>query len=167
MANVTFKGNPIALQGSEAKVGTQAPEFTVLAKDLSPVKLSDFEGKVKIITVFPSVDTPVCAGQARTFNKCAIDLGGDVVVISISCDLPFALGRFCAIEGIENVHATSDHNQLDFANKYGFLMSDLRLLARGTVVVDKNNTIRYVEYVPEVTTEPNYQAALDCVKELL
>ncbi|MGL4363750.1 MAG: thiol peroxidase [Bacteroidales bacterium] len=167
MANVTFKGSPITLKGNEAKVGNSAPDFTVFAPDLSPVKLSDFKGKIKIITAFPSIDTPICALQARTFNKRVTELGKDVVVVAISCDLPFALGRFCAAENIEKVYATSDHNQLDFANKYGFLIADLRLLARGTVVVDKNDTIRYVEYVSEVTTEPNYQGALDCVKTLL
>ncbi len=167
MATVKFKGNPVTLAGTEAKVGAAAPDFTTLAKDLSPVKLSDYKGKVKVLTAFPSVDTSVCAAQTRTFNKRAAELSKEVVIITVSCDLPFALGRFCAAEGIDSVVVTSDHNKLDFANKYGFLMPDLRLLARGTVVVDKNDVIRYVEYVPEVTTEPNYDAALECVKSLL
>ncbi len=157
----------MVLAGAEAKVGAAAPDFTTLTKDLSPVKLSDYKGKVKVITAFPSVDTEVCAMQARKFNIRAAGLGKDVVIITVSCDLPFALGRFCAAENIESVVVTSDHGKLDFANKYGFLMPDLRLLARGTVVVDKDDVIRYVEYVPEVTSEPNYDAALKCVISLV
>lgn len=164
---ITFQGNPLTLLGTEVKVGDVAPDFTVLGGDLSPVKLSDYKGKVVILSVFPSVDTPVCAAQTRTFNKEVVALGSDVAVVGISNDLPFALGRFCAAEGIENVATLSDHKDLDFGAKYGFLIEELRLLSRGTVVVNKEGVVTFVEYVAEVTDEPNYEAALAAAKKLV
>ena len=142
------------------KVGDKAPEFTVcLANNLSPVKLSDYKGKVRIISSVPSVDTGVCAAQTRRFNLEAAKLN-DVVILTISADLPFALGRFCAAEGIDKVVTLSDHKETDFGIKYGFLIDELRLLARGIVVVDKYDIVRYVEYVSEVTNHPDYDKAL-------
>ncbi len=164
---VTFKNNPVTLLGNEIKVGSNAPDFTVLANDLSPVKLSDYKGKVVVLSVFPSIDTGVCATQNRTFNKEAASLSEDIVIIGISVDLPFALGRFCGAEGIDKVITTSDHKDLDFGSKYGFVIEELRLLARGTVVVDKEGVVRHVEYVSEVTNEPNYEAALNTAKSLV
>ncbi len=162
---VTFAGNPLTLLGNEVKVGDKAPDFIAVGAGLSPVKLSDFEGKIVIIAVYPSIDTSVCAAQNRRFNAEANQLK-DVVVLSVSCDLPFAQSRFCAAEGLENIKTISDHKDLDFGEKYGFVIKELRLLARGTVIIDKAGTVQYAEYVPEVTNEPDYEAALAVVKAL-
>lgn len=164
---VTFGGNPITLIGKEVKVGQAAEDFTVLSSALKPVKLSNYEGKVKIISVFPSVDTSVCSAQNHRFNKEASTLGDKIQIVGISNDLPFALGRYCGAEGIDRIVTLSDHKDVDFGLKYGFLIQELRLLTRGVIVVDKNNIVRYVEYVPEVTHEPNYDAAIKVAKELV
>jgi len=162
---VTFAGNPLTLLGNEIKVGDKAPDFTAVGAGLVPIKLSDFAGKTVIIAVYPSVDTSVCAAQNRRFNAEANQLK-NTVVLSISCDLPFAQSRFCAGEGLENIKTISDHKDLDFGEKYGFVLKELRLLARGTVVIDKSGIVRYVEHVPEVTNEPNYEASLALVNSL-
>jgi thiol peroxidase len=162
---VTFAGGPLTLLGNEIKVGDVAPEFNAVGAGLAPVKLSDFAGKVVIISAYPSIDTSVCASQNRKFNAELNNLN-DVVVLSISCDLPFAQSRFCAAEGLDKIITISDHKDLEFGEKYGFVIKELRLLARGTVVVDKAGIVKYVEYVPEVTNEPNYEAALAVVKGL-
>ena len=119
-----------------------------------------------MIAVYPSVDTSVCAAQNRRFNAEANNLN-DVVVLSVSCDLPFAQSRFCAAEGLNNIKTISDHKDLEFGQKYGFWIKELRLLARGTVVIDKKGEVKYVEYVPEVTHEPDYEAAMNVVKNLI
>ena len=162
---VTFGGKPITLLGNEIKVGDKAPDFTAVGPGLAPVKLSDFAGKTVIIAVYPSVDTSVCAAQNRRFNA-EVNQLNDTVVLSISCDLPFAQSRFCAAEGLTNIKTISDHKDLDFGEKYGFVIKELRLLSRGTVVIDKTGIVRYVEYVSEVTNEPNYEASLKAVKAL-
>lgn len=162
---VTFAGNPLTLLGNEIKVGDKAPDFVAVGAGLVPVKLSDFAGKKVIIAVYPSVDTSVCAAQNRRFNA-EVNQLSDVVVLSVSCDLPFAQSRFCAAEGLENIKTISDHKDLDFGGKYGFVIKELRLLARGTVVIDQSGIVKYVEYVPEVTNEPDYAAAMDVVKGL-
>ena len=163
---VTFKGNPITLVGNEVKAGQAAPDFTVLSPELKEVKLSDYKGKIVVIAVFPSVDTGVCALQLARFNQEAASFGDDVQLLTISVDLPFALKRYCADKGIENALTASDHKDLDFGTKYGFVIKELRLLARGVVIVDKNGTIQYVEYVPEIGEHPNYEKALEIIKEL-
>ena len=163
---ITFAGNPLTLLGNEIKVGDAAPDFNAVGQGLSPVKLSDFAGKVVVIAVYPSVDTSVCAAQNRRFNAEANNLN-DVVVLSVSCDLPFAQSRFCAAEGLNNIKTISDHKGLEFGQKYGFWIKELRLLARGTVVIDKKGEVKYVEYVPEVTHEPDYEAAMNVVKNLI
>jgi thioredoxin-dependent peroxiredoxin len=160
---VTMGGNPIKLLGEEIKVGASAPDFTVLDSSLNPVKLSDAKGKTVIISVVPSVDTSVCAAQTRRFNEEIASLP-DVVVYTISVDLPFALGRFCAAEGIDAVKTLSDHRDLDFGQKYGFIIDGLRLLSRGIVIVDKEGVVTYVEYVDEVTHHPDYDKAIAAVK---
>ena len=162
---VTFAGNPLTLLGNEIKVGDKAPDFIAVGAGLAPVKLSDFAGKTIIIAVYPSVDTSVCAAQNRRFNAEVINLN-EVVVLSVSVDLPFAQSRFCAAEGLDNIKTISDHKDLDFGEKYGYVIKELRLLARGTVVIDKSGIVRYIEYVPEVTNEPDYNAALEVVKSL-
>ena len=161
---VTFLKNPVTLVGNEVKVGDIAPDFTVLSPDLKEVKLSDYRGKVVVIAVFPSVDTGVCALQLTRFNKEAANFSDDVQLLSISVDLPFALGRYCADKGIKNALTTSDHRDLDFGHKYGFVIKELRLLARGVVIVDKDGI---VEYVPEISEHPNYEKALEVIKELV
>ena len=163
---ITFKGNPLTLAGAEIKVGAKAPDFYALSNTLAPVKLSDFDGKVRIISVFPSIDTPVCAAQTRRFNVEAANLG-DVQILTLSCDLPFALGRFCAAEGIDKEITLSDHKELDFGLKYGFVIDELRLLARGVIVVDKAGVVKYVEYVKEVTDEPDFDSAIKAARELI
>lgn len=164
---VKFGGNPINLEGTEIKVGDKAPMFEGVGIDLKPVRLADFGDKVKIISVFPSIDTGVCSLQTKRFNEEADKLGHKVAIISISNDLPFAQARFCGAEGIKHMTMVSDHRDLDFGKKYGFVLEGLRLLARGVIVLDGDNVVRYVEYVPEVTTEPNFEAALKAAKELI
>ena len=164
---VLFGGNPVALSGNGVKVGDKAPEFTVINNGLKPVKLSDFKGKVKLISIFPSIDTSVCSIQNHKFNSEAGAYGDKVAFLAISIDLPFALKRFCGAEGINNLQTLSDHRDTDFGNKYGFLIKDLRLLARGVVVIDKDDVIRYVEVVPNVGQEPNYDNALKVLKTLV
>lgn len=162
---ISFKGNPMTLLGDTVEVGQQAPDFTVLGGDLSPIKLSNYKGKTVIVAFYPSIDTGVCQLQNKRFNSEAAKLK-DAVVLSISCDLPFAQGRFCAAEGLNNVVTLSDHKDTDFGLKYGLLIKELRLLTRGTLIVDKNGVIKYFEVCPEVTNEPNYDAALQVVKSL-
>ncbi|MHC1704611.1 MAG: thiol peroxidase [Tenuifilaceae bacterium] len=164
---VIFGGNPVVLQGNGVKAGDKAPEFAAIDNSLKPVKLSDFKGKVKLISIFPSIDTSVCSIQNHKFNSEASSYGDAVSFIAISADLPFALKRFCGAEGINNLKTLSDHRDVDFGTKYGFLIPNLRLLARGVVVIDKNDVIQYVEVVPEVGHEPNYDAALKVLKTLV
>ncbi len=167
MANVTFKNNPVTLLGKEVAVGDTAPDFTVLANDLNPVTLADSKGKIRLISVVPSVDTGVCAVQTRKFNEEAASLGDDVEILTISVDLPFAQARWCAAEGIENVKTLSDHRDLSFGEAYGVVIQELRLLSRSIFVVDQNDKVTYVEYVSENTNHPNYEQAIEAVKQLL
>ena len=163
---VTMKGKPITLVGQAVKVGQKAPDFEVTANDLSPVKFSSFAGKVCIIASVPSLDTSVCDLETRKFNEKAAQLGSDVVVLTISMDLPFAQKRWCGAAGIKNVQTLSDYRDASFGNAYGVLIKDLRLLARTVFVVDKKGVVRYLQIVPEIATEPDYDAALKAVKEL-
>ncbi|HDX9578336.1 thiol peroxidase [Bacillus cytotoxicus] len=163
MANVTFKGNPITLVGTEVKVGEQAPNFQVLANDLSKVNLETYKGAVKLISVVPSIDTGVCDTQTRRFNEDAASIE-NAKVLTISVDLPFAQKRWCAANGLENVVTLSDHRDLSFGEAYGVVMKELRLLARAVFVVDSNDKVVYVEYVSEGTSHPNYEAALEAAK---
>ena len=162
----TFMGNPMTLLGNMVKSGDKAYDFTVIGEGLKSVKLSDYEGKVRIISLVPSIDTGVCASQTRRFNVEAASLG-DVVILTASCDLPFALGRFCAAEGIDKVIALSDHKDTDFGLNYGFLIEELRLLNRGIVIVDKKGMVAYVEYVKENTEHPDYDKAIAEAKKLI
>ncbi|SNV64585.1 thiol peroxidase [Veillonella rodentium] len=161
---VTFAGGPITLVGPEVKVGQQAPDFTVLSNDLQPKTLKDFDGKVKVISVVPSLDTGVCDAQTRWFNQDATSLSDDVVVLTISMDLPFAQKRWCGAAGVDKVVTLSDHKDTSFGEHYGFLIEELRLLSRGVVVINKDNKVTYVEYVPEVTQAVNFDAALEAIK---
>lgn len=167
MNNVKFAFGPmnVTLSGNEIKAGDNAPDFTVMNNDLQPTKLTDYAGKKKILSIFPSVDTPVCAAQNRNFNKLVSEMD-NTVVLSISNDLPFAQKRFCGAEGIDKVVTLSDYKDLDFGTKYGFLIEELRLLARGVVVIDEQDQVKYVEYVPEAGMEPDYDKALEAVKSI-
>ncbi len=164
---VTFHGNPLTLVGEEKKIGDKAPPFIALDKDLTVVRLSDFSGKVKIISVTPSLDTPVCNLQATTFNQRAQSMSGDVVIINMSMDLPFAIARFCSSAGIDRLRTLSDHREASFGLGYGVLVKELRLLARSVFIIDKADIIRYVEIVPEMTNEPDYDKALGAASKLV
>ncbi|RXI98552.1 thiol peroxidase [Anaerobacillus alkaliphilus] len=166
MANVTFKGNPITLLGNEVKVGDVAPEFTVLANDLSPVTVEDLKGNVTVISVIPSIDTGVCDAQTRRFNEEAAQLAG-VRIVTISVDLPFAQKRWCGAAGIDNVQTLSDHRELSFGKAFGVAIEELRLLTRSVFVLDTDGKVVYTEYVPEATDHPNYEAAILAAKALV
>ena len=167
MVQTTFKHNPVTLLGNEVKVGDKAPDFTVLANDLSPVSLKDSEGKIRLFSVVPSLDTGVCDAQTRRFNEAAAELGDNVIIYTVSMDLPFAQKRWCGAAGIEAVQTVSDHREGSFGQAYGVLIESLRLLTRSLFVVDAQGTVTYVEYVPEATDHPNYEAAIEAVKALI
>lgn len=163
---VSFKGNPVTLEGMEAKTGMRAPVFRAYDSDLKEVTLKDFEGKVKLISVTTSLDTSVCDNQARRFNQEAATIP-DIAVINISVDLPFAIKRFCTTAGIDRVTTLSDYKDASFGMNYGVLIKELRLLARSIFVIDKDDIIRYTEIVPEVTQNVNFDKALDEAKNLV
>ena len=164
---VTMKGNPITLMGTEPQVGDKAPDFVAIDNDLNPVSFDSFRGKVCIISSVPSLDTPVCDMETRRFNDEAGRLGEDVEILTISMDLPFAQKRWCGAAGVEAVQTLSDHRDAAFGQAYGVLIKGLRLLARAVFVVDKEGTIRYIELVKEIASEPDYDAVLTAVKELV
>ena len=164
---VTLKGNPVTLVGHEIKVGEKAPDFSSLEALGSPVTLGDLEGKVKIFNVIVSVDTPVCDVQTKRFNQEAANLGDDVEILTLSMDLPFALSRYCGAAGIDKVRTLSDYKDASFGEAYGTLIKEHRLLARAIFVVDKDDNVVYVEYVPEIASEPNYEAALQAARDSL
>jgi len=164
---ITFQGNPLTLLGTELKVGDTAPDVTVLANDLSPVKLSSYKGKVCVISIVPSLDTPVCDMQTRKFNEEAGSLNDNVAILTMSMDLPFAQARWCGAAGVDKVVTLSDHRDAGFGKAFGVLIKELRLLARAVFVVDKEGTIRYIQLVKEVTEEPDYNAVLKAVKKLV
>ena len=164
---VTMKGNPVTLIGPELKVGDKAPDFIVVGNDLSQVSLESFRGKVCIISSVPSLDTPVCDMETRRFNSEASRLGDDVVVLTISMDLPFAQKRWCGAAGVDRVVTLSDHRDGSFGRAYGVLIKDLRLLARAVFVMDKEGRIKYLELVKEIASEPDYEAVLAAVAKLI
>ncbi len=161
-SSVTLKGNPVDVAGNLPKVGSTAPNFTLVDKALADVTLETFAGKRKVLNIFPSVDTPTCAASIRTFNKLAAGMN-NTVVLNISADLPFAQSRFCAAEGIDNVQNLSSMRGRDFLMNYGVLLFTSKLAglcARAVIVIDENNKVSYVELVPEIANEPNYEAAI-------
>ena len=164
---VTFKGKPLTLVGPEIRVGDQAPHFKLVGNDLADIECESFHGKVRVLSVAPSIDTPVCATQTRTFNKETVGLSKDVVVLSVSLDLPFALARFCGAEGIERVITASDYKYRTFGEAYGAYIRELGLLTRAVFVIDREQKIAHAEYVPEVTNEPGYAAVIEAVKAAL
>lgn len=163
---VTMKGNPLTLVGEEIKVGDQAPDFVVVDNDLKPVRFSSFAGKIVVISSVPSLDTPVCDLETRRFNDEAGRLSQDVVVLTISMDLPFAQKRWCGAAGVDRVVTLSDYRDAEFGQAYGVLIKELRLLARTIFVVDRDRVVRYVQVVSELSREPDYDAVLAAVHEL-
>ncbi len=164
---VTFKGNPLTLIGKELRPGDPAPDATLVNQDLQPVRLSDYFGKILLISVVPSLDTGVCSAQTKRFNEEASQLPESVKVLTVSMDLPFAQKRFCGAENIDKIEVLSDHRDGSFGQAYGTLIKELRIESRAVFVVDPQGIIRYVEYVPEITNHPNYDLALQAVRTLL
>jgi thiol peroxidase len=164
---VTFKGNPVTLVGPELKVGDKAPDFTVVDNGLAPVTLASSAGKIRIISTVPSLDTPVCDTETRRFNQEAAGLPENVVVLTVSLDLPFAQKRWCGAAGIDRVTTLSDYRERSLGTAYGVVIKELVLLSRAVFVVDPQDVIRYIQIVPEVTSEPDYAAVLAAVKNLL
>jgi thiol peroxidase len=166
---VTFKGNPLTLAGDAVQVGKPAPNFTVhYFKDgLHPISLSDLKGKPSFISVVPSLDTPVCQTQTKRFNQEIAALGNRINALTISLDLPFAMNRFCGAEDIANMKVGSDYQNRSFGTSWGMLIEELKLLARGVFVLNSAGEVVYAEVVKEVTSEPNYGAALAALKKQL
>ena len=163
---VSMKGEPLVLVGTELKVGDRMPDCTVVDKNLEPVKLSSFRGKVCIISSVPSLDTSVCDIMTRKFNEEVVSLGKDVVALAISMDLPFAQNRWCIAADAKNVNVFSDHRDTSFGRAFGVLIKDLRLLARAVFIADREGIIRYIEIVSEITREPDYEAALEAARKV-
>jgi len=164
---VSMKGQSLTLLGNEVEAGQKAPDFEVVANDMSTVRFSSFHGKVCIISAVPSLNTEVCDMQTRRFNEEAIKLGEDVVVLTISMDLPFAQKLWCGTASVKNVQTLSDHREASFSTAFGILIKEMRLIARAVFVVDKDGIIRYIQIVDELANEPDYQPVLDVVRELI
>ena len=161
---ITFRGNPFTLQGNPVKQGDKAPDFRLLANDLSPRTLDNYKGKTLVLSVVPSLDTGVCDMQTRRFNNEASALGEHVRILTISCDLPFAQARWCGAAGVTQLETLSDHYELSFGMAYGVVIKELRLLTRAIFVVNKAGMITHSQIVPEVSTEVNFDAVLAAVK---
>jgi thioredoxin-dependent peroxiredoxin len=163
---VTMHGKPLTLMGQELYIGKVANDFTVLDQEANEVRLSQFKNKIKVISVTPSLDTPVCDLQLRRFNSEASHMPADVVVLNISMDLPFAIKRFCEVAEIDRAKALSDHRDASFGNAFGVLIKELRLLARAVFILDRDNKVRYIEIVPELSNHPDYDKALQSLRTL-
>ena len=164
---VTIKGNPLTLLGDEVKIGQKAKDFKALDSNLEEKTLKDFKGKIKLIASVPSLDTPVCDSEIKRFNDEASKLSKDLVIIFVSMDLPFAQKRFCQEFDINKIDTLSDHRGADFGVKYGVLIKELRLLARAVFILDRDDNVKYAEYVKELGNPPNYDAALKALKEAI
>ena len=164
---VTVKKEPVTLLGEEVKAGQKAADFRVVGTDLKDVSSDDFKGRLRVIASVPSLDTPVCDLEIKRFNEEASGLSGGLEIIFISMDLPFAQKRFCQANKIKQVKTFSDHRYADFGKKYGVLIKELRLLARAVFVIDRDDVVRYAEYVPELASQPDYSAVLDSLKGMI
>ena len=167
MPNITFKGNAVHTLGDLPKIGSQAPDFSLTKNDLSPVTLKEFSGKNVILNIFPSIDTPVCQASTRKFNE-AVSKLDNTVVLCLSKDLPFALGRFCGAEGLKNVITGSEYKNSDFGNNYKVTITNgilEGLFSRAIVIVGSDGKVIYTEQVPDIAQEPNYEKALSAVKD--
>lgn len=161
-----FGPREVNVESDALQVGDHAPDFSLVANDLTVRHLSHYSGKVKIISCVPSLDTRVCATQTRTFNQRAADLSGDVVVLTVSADLPFSQKRWCAAEGIDRVETLSDHKTMQFSSDYGVHATGLRICQRAVFVLDQDNVVQHVEYVESSSSEPDYESVLAKVREL-
>ncbi|MSS77067.1 thiol peroxidase [Anaerococcus sp. AGMB00486] len=158
----------VTVIGDELNIGDTAPNFKAINNDLSEYDFyKEEEGKIKIISVVPSLDTSVCEIQTTKFNQAAADISPDVVIVTISNDLPFAQERFCSAKGIDQVKTVSDYNYLDFADKYGTLIKELKLQNRAVFVIDKDNKLVHIEYLEQNTSLPDYKAAIEAAKNLI
>jgi len=164
---VAFQGKPLTLVGPALEIGSEAPQFTLTANDLSDLRSDAFGGRVLVLSVVPSLDTPLCATQTRTFNQRATQLSERVAILTVSMDLPFAQKRFCGAEGLQRVITASDYKHRAFGPAFGVLIKELGLLARAVFVVDTRGKVVHVQYVPEITHEPDYDAALAAVRKVL
>lgn len=160
----TFQGNPLTLVGPELKKGDKAPDFKLTDTGLKPVALVDSKGKTRLVSVVPSIDTPVCDLQTKRFNQEASKLPANVAVLTVSMDLPFAQSRWCGAAGADKVQMLSDYQEHAFGQAYGVLIKELQLLSRAIFVIGADDTIQYVEYVKEITTHPDYEKALQSLK---
>ncbi|WP_168119354.1 thiol peroxidase [Paenibacillus sp. HB172176] len=163
----TLKGNPITLVGPELKAGDKAPSFSINKSLTETATLSDYSGKIKLISVVPSIDTGVCDAQTRRFNEAAAGLGDNVVILTVSVDTPFAQSRWCGAAGVDKVVMLSDYKANSFGEAYGVLIKELALDMRAIFVIDANDTIQYVEYLSEMTEHPNYEKAIEAAKSLV
>ncbi len=163
---VTFKGNPLTLAGNEVKVGQSAPDFKLhyFEGGLKELKLADVKGKPTLLSVVPSLDTPVCALQTKTFNNKLGELGDKINAVTVSLDLPFAMNRFCGAESIKSMRVGSDYQDRNFGNAYGTLIEELKIMSRAIFVLDSSGKVVYAQYVPEVASEPDYDAALKALE---
>jgi len=166
-AAVTMHGNPLTLVGRALSVGDPAPDLELLDNDLNPVKLSSFQGKVCVISAVPSLDTPVCDMETRRFNEAAGKLGDDVVILTVSMDLPFAQKRWCGAAGVESVTTLSDHRDTAFGTAFGVLIKELRLLGRSIFVLDRKGTVQYIQHVKELSEEPDYDSVIGAVRKIV
>src|SRR5699024_357451 len=164
MRKVTFKGNAVTLLGDQVKVGDKAHDFIVLSNSLEEKSLADYNGKIKLISVVPSLDTELCSLQTKKFNEAADDFP-NIKILTISMDLPFAQSRWCGAEGIKQLETLSDHRDASFGKSYGVLIEELRLLARSIFVVNEDDEVSYVEYVNEVASHPDYDKVLEHLRE--
>ncbi len=164
---ITLKGQPVTLVGNSIKEGDTAPDFYVVDNDFKPFSFSSVDDKVIIITSVMSLDTPVCDLESRRFSQEVANVSDDIQILVISMDLPFAQKRWCAAAGVSNLLTLSDHREASFGTEYGMLVKELRLLARGVFVIDRQKTIRYIEVVKEAGQEPNYELALEAAKKLV
>lgn len=166
-AKVTFKGNPVTIKGSALSEGDTIPDFRLTATDMSDVDFNTFKDKVLILSVVPSLDTPVCSTQTKRFNQEASALSDDIAILTISLDLPFAQKRWCGAEGVEQVITASDYKYRNFGEAFGCYIEELGLLARAIFVVDTNGKLVHVEYVPEIGQEPDYESAIAAAKKVV
>lgn len=162
---VTMQGNPVTLEGDSVQPGDRAPDFEVVDTDLNPVTLGDHLGKVLILSSVPSLDTSTCDMETRRFNQEAVKLGEEITILTISMDLPFAQKRWCAAAGVDRVITLSDYRKASFGQAYGLLIRELRLLARAIFIVDRNGVLQYMQVVPEISQEPDYEEVLTTVQK--
>ena len=166
MATITLRGKDIHTSGDVPRVGSKAPDFTLTDTDLRDVGLSEWTGRKKLLSIFPSIDTPVCALSTKKFNEQLASYGDRINALTVSLDLPFAQNRFCGAEGIKNLRSASDYQDRSFGRNWGMLIEELKILARGTFVLDKDGKVVYAQQVKEVAEEPNYEGPLKALKEL-